>query len=109
MQMRRVFDFYKQIVQSRIQSSSQGITEEQIDMDRDPLENIPYENEDEEGDIEDVPHINLEKASKSTKIIQSFLRGKLSQNKAVAKTTIQRPPHRTHKPIPYSRFSLSLN
>ena len=106
MQMRKIFDHYKQIALSRIPSSSQGITAEQMDMERDPLEDVPYE-EEQEDEIEDVPHISLEKASKSVKTIQSFLRGKLSQKKAVRKT-VQRPPHRVHKPTPYSRFSLSL-
>ena len=106
MQMRKIFDHYKQIALSRIPSSSQGITAEQMDIERDPLEDVPYE-EEQEDEIEDVPHISLEKASKSVKTIQSFLRGKLSQKKAVRKT-VQRPPHRVHKPTPYSRFSLSL-
>ena len=76
-----------------------------MDIDRDPLEYVLYEEEKEE--IEDVPHISLEKANKPVKTIQSFLRGKLSQKKAVKKT-VQRAPHRTHKPTPYTRFSLTL-
>ena len=94
MQMRKIFDHYKQIAKSRIPSSSQGITAEQIDIDRDPLEDVPYEEEQKD---------EIEKASKSMKTIQSFLRGKLSQKKAVIKT-IKRPPHRFYKPTPHPQF-----
>ena len=65
MQMRKIFAHYKQTALRRIPSSSQGITAEQMDIDRDPLDDGPYKEEQEE--IEDIPHISLEKASKSAK------------------------------------------